>query len=82
MDRTITEEELDSAHTIIINAIKRLDDILDDVKKEAQNDYNDIEKICNRLILRTIRLWHKYTNQDEKYTNQEEQMQIINSSPS
>jgi hypothetical protein len=74
MDRTITEEELDSAHIIIIDVIKRLDDILDNVKKEAQNDYNNIEKICNRLIMRTIRLWQKYTYQEKQ--------EIINTSPS
>ena len=77
MDRNIETTELELAEEFLRSAIIQLEDILYDVEKEAKADYDNIEKICNTLTMRTIRLWHKYALNKE-----EEKQDIINTSPS
>lgn len=60
MDRIIKKEELESAEEIIRTAIRRLEDILDNVENEAKADYDSILTFSDRLSLRVVRLWHKY----------------------
>ena len=71
MDRTITKEELETAEEVIRSAIRRLEDMLDNIESEVKTDYDGVLTFCDRLSLRAVRLWHKYAfnKKEENTTN-------------
>jgi hypothetical protein len=73
MDRVITKTELEGATNMIISAMRSLEDILCDVEKEAKADYDNILKISDRLTMRAIRLWHKYSIRVEEEKEKEKE---------